>query len=338
VVSTGGGISSGGAGTGGLASSGGQAAAGSSTAGNSSGGNVPGGGSSNAGNAGRAFGGSVGLGGASAGGSGGKGNGGTPVSTGGSGGGGSTAPMPSMGCGKSSGRPTSANVPNTIVSFPDGYDGSTPMPLVFGFHGAGRTNEQFRTADARTQGGDLEKQFVMAYLKSAGSGWVIGADTSRLDTALAEISNNYCIDTRRVFATGHSSGAQFIVQLLCAKDRRFRAIAPVASSVYCQSWEPIPTLLIHGKADSQRGDDADGKKDLAPYVSSNGCGTSSMPYSAVAGCTSGSTQVAPGCVEYQGCSKAMIWCNHNDPNYSGTNHGWPCFANKAIFDFFSAQK
>jgi hypothetical protein len=29
-----------------------------------------------------------------------------------------------------------------------------------------------------------------------------------------------------------------------------------------------------------------------------------------------------------------IWCSHNDPSYSGTQHGIPCFAIKAMYDFF----
>jgi len=29
-----------------------------------------------------------------------------------------------------------------------------------------------------------------------------------------------------------------------------------------------------------------------------------------------------------------IWCSHNDPSYSGTEHGVPCFAIKAMSDFF----
>jgi poly(3-hydroxybutyrate) depolymerase len=245
--------------------------------------------------------------------------------------------MPSMGCGRATGKPSSANVANAIVTFPDAYDGNTPMPLLFGFHGAGRTNEQFRTVDARTQGTDLEKRFVMVYLKSAGSGWVVNTDTGRVNTAFDTMKAMYCIDLNRVFATGHSSGAQMITQMLCANDRRFRAVAPVASSVYCSRWtNPLPVLLIHGRNDSERGNtsqDADGRKDLAPYVSSSMCGSTTMPYD-VAGCTSGSTQVMPGCVSYQGCQAPLIWCQLNDQNYSNTNHGWPCFANKAMHDFF----
>jgi poly(3-hydroxybutyrate) depolymerase len=255
----------------------------------------------------------------------------------GSGAGGGAVAMPSAGCGRMTGKPTSASVANAIVTFPDAYDGNTPMPLVFGFHGAGRTNDQFRTVDARTQGTDLEKHFVMVYLKAAGSGWVVNTDTARVNTAFDTMKSMYCIDQNRVFATGHSSGAQMITQMLCANDRRFRAVAPVASSAYCTKWNnPLPVLLIHGKNDSERAStsqDADGRKDLAPYVSSSMCGTTTTPYD-VAGCTSGSTQVVPGCVSYSACQAPLVWCQHNDPNYSNTNHGWPCFANKAMHDFF----
>jgi hypothetical protein len=98
-------------------------------------------------------------------------------------------------------------------------------------------------------------------------------------------------------------------------------------------------MPIHGRNDTERAStsqDADGRKDLAPYVASAQCGATTTPYTSVAGCTSiaGGAQVDPGCVSYDGCAVPLIWCNHNDPNYSNTNHGWPCFANKAIFDFF----
>jgi len=255
-----------------------------------------------------------------------------------SGSGGSASAVPSEGCGKG-GRPSSSNVPNTIVSFPATYDGDNPMPLLIGLHGAGRTNDQFRTVDARTQNTVIEEHSVVAYIKAAGSGWVLNTDRSRIDAAIDAISESYCIDTNRVFATGHSSGAQMIVQLLCGGYDRFAAIAPVASSMYCASWDPIPTFLVHGANDSERAStnqDADGRKDLGPYVTSNGCDMTTMPFT-VPACTGGSASVDPGCVNYQGCDAPLIWCQHNDPNYSNTNHGWPCFANVAIDAFLSGQ-
>ena len=83
--------------------------------------------------------------------------------------------------------------------------------------------------------------------------------------------------------------------------------------------------------------DANGLKDLAPYLSSNDCATDAQPY-AQAGCSSGGKQVEPGCVEYQGCAERTLWCHHDDPQYGTTNHGWPCFANAAIDVFFSGVK
>jgi hypothetical protein len=49
---------------------------------------------------------------------------------------------------------------------------------------------------------------------------------------------------------------------------------------------------------------------------------------------SGRPQVNPGCNAYDGCAVPTIWCAHNDPSYSGTQHGVPCFAIKAMYDFF----
>jgi poly(3-hydroxybutyrate) depolymerase len=144
------------------------------------------------------------------------------------------------------------------------------------------------------------------------------------------------VDESRVFATGHSSGAQFIVQLLCRGESRFKAVAPVASSMYCPSWDAIPALVIHGRNDMERArtnQDADGRRDLGPYLASNSCQMSSMPV-AVAGCTSGGAAVDPGCTAFDGCSQPLTWCSHDDPSYSNTNHGWPCFASRAMFDFF----
>jgi len=36
----------------------------------------------------------------------------------------------------------------------------------------------------------------------------------------------------------------------------------------------------------------------------------------------------------RGCKAPTIWCSHDDPAYSGTMHGVPCFGMKAIYDFF----
>jgi polyhydroxybutyrate depolymerase len=258
-----------------------------------------------------------------------------------------TAGGPSAGCGKGSGVPTNVAVPNTIVTFPASYDGSTPVPLLFAFHGAGRTNMDMRTVDSRTVGGALENTYVMAFVKSAGNAWDLNTDYPRFEAVLDQMLEDYCIDTDHLFAMGHSSGAQFISQMLGSpqvRETRFAGVVPVSSSRSNNpAWSPVPTMLIHGLADTQRPNDANGAIDITQYTESNQCtgGTQAMN---VPACTSiaDNSQVTPGCVQYTGCATPTLFCNHNDPNYidNGTpsNHGWPCFANGQILAFFESLR
>jgi len=339
----------GGAGNGGSSGAGGAAAGGiSGSAGGGVGGIAGGpqggagaGGVAGAGGIAGADGGLAGGGASGSAGSGGATAGAAGASGGGSGGGSSkSGVMPSAGCGKSSGTPMNVNVPNAIVTFPDGYDGSTPVPMMFGFHGAGRTHQEFQTVDARMVGTDLEENFAMVYLKAAGSGWA-SSDKSRLDTAYDQMVTDHCIDLNRVFATGHSSGAHFIEILLCDGDERLSAVALVAGSKQCDSWDAaVPSMLIHGTNDQERVSlgDANGQQELAPFVTSNQCDTSTTPYAGVMACNSMYNQAAVdnGCVAYDGCSQPFVFCSHDDQNYSGTNHGWPCFANQTMFAFLGS--
>jgi hypothetical protein len=294
--------------------------------------------SSGAGGAGGAGGGAAGLsgGGGTAGVAGSAGAGASGASGAGAGGASAHVAVPSAGCGKS-GRPSGGEVVvagSHIYSFPESYDGTTPSPLIMAFHAAGNGNDQLRNI---TRGSTLDQHFVMAFPKSTGNGWSPNTDRASIDARYEELLASYCIDESRVFATGHSSGAQLVVQLMCSGDDRFAAIAPIASSAYCSSWDtPIPSLIIHGVDDEERAktnQDADGAKDLAPYLLSNQCGKTTTPH-AQAGCSSSGGQVDPGCVQYEGCVEPTIWCHHDDPQYGTTNHGWPCFANDAIDAFF----
>lgn len=251
----------------------------------------------------------------------------------GSGGGESLPPEASAGCGMSSSGV--GNINDAIVTFPAGYDGSTPMPMIFGFHGANRTNTQFQNDDARTKGHALESAYIMVYLKSDGSDWLAASNKNKVDNVYNTMLTNNCVDTNRVFAIGHSSGAQFITTLLCGGDDRFLGVAPVAGGIIgqCNSHPAINALYIHGAGDKERGNNGQSVVDL--LTSENSCSANSSPYDQ-AGCQSGGTAVNPGCKEYADCSHRTIWCSHNDPNYNNTNHGWPCFANDAIKTFFDS--
>ena len=224
-----------------------------------------------------------------------------------------------------------------IYDFPASYDGRTPMPLLIALHAAGNPYTQL---EGLSNGTRLETSFVRAFPKSAGSAWVFATDAAHVTTVYADLLANYCIDTSRVFATGHSSGAQMVVQMLCASggETRFRAVAPVAASRYCTRVMPVPVMYIQGMMDAMRGN-GNGMDVVQVFTASNSCGTTNVPYASVPTCTSTFDRmtVNPGCVTYQGCGKPTVWCSHNDHGYNATDgfeHGWPCFASNAMADFF----
>lgn len=319
-----GGGSGGAIGSGGLSNASGGAASGGMNNGSSSGGAASGGAQSGSsgGTDGAASGGAASSGGATASGGDSSGDG--------SGGGTAKAVDPSAGCDAGS---TTFTIPNGQVGFPKGYDGSTPVPVLFAFHGAGGNESSLRNQWGNTAIGD---KYLMIYLKSAGSQWTHQADRTRVEESYAAVMANGCVDQNRVFAVGHSSGAQMIVQLLCNDFTDFDAVIPVASSVYCQSWDPIPVLNFHGLDDQERCayglDDCDGRKDIVPYRTSNGCTETKLPADLDVG-SSCSGNIDPGCVEFEGCSEPTFFCNHNDPQYGTSNHGVPCFATPAMMDF-----
>lgn len=248
----------------------------------------------------------------------------------------SEEPMPSAACGSGAQMPN-LNLQNTLISVPSGYDGITPVPVVIAFHAAGNGNDQMRSIIGST----FQDEYIMLYPKSGGNEWNNQADSSKVDAIFDALDAGACYDKNRVFAAGHSSGAQFIVQRLCAGESRWRAVSPVASSVYCSSWDPIPALVIHGIGDREREayglNDGDGEKDIVPYRTSNSCSESFTPVE-VDGCMSGGVNVDPGCRDFDDCVERTRWCQHTDPQYDTSHHGVPCFGARVMKDFFDMYR
>ena len=282
--------------------------------------------------------------GGSAGGRGGSGGGSAGATgSGGSGGTGpSTTPSPSADYGKS-GRPSGGKVEvsgQSLHYFPTSYDGTKPFPLLIALHACGNANTEFVNL---TNGNGLDTTYVRTFPNTPDSGqcWSnYSGDISRILSQFDDIMDKYCIDKNRVFATAHSSGAQMLVNILShktdAQHLNLRGVAPVAADPYNVA-VPMPVMYIDGKMDNQRSADS-AKNTVARFRTANMCSDTSKAYTAVASCTStdGShPTVDPGCIIYDNCTVPTIWCSHNDPSYSGTQHGVPCFAMKAMADFFA---
>jgi polyhydroxybutyrate depolymerase len=266
------------------------------------------------------------------------------TSSGGSGGssGGSAAVDKSAGCGKAPPQPGSAGSPLNIANHqyyvkpPMNYDNATPYRVIFGFHPSGNPidwaekNLGFDKTDAATQA-------IMVYPKSAGNGWE-QVDIALFDPLYDQIINNYCVDKARVFATGESSGGDYSSVLGCEKADKVRAVGPTAAKPMAGvGLNPnsrtcvgiASAYVIHGKNDSVVGADA-GIQTRDFHLAKNHCGTMTVP-------VEGYTDTLSNCVEYQGCDEGypVFWCQHTDPEYSNTNHGWPKFAGRFLWEKFS---
>lgn len=79
-------------------------------------------------------------------------------------------------------------------------------------------------------------------------------DTGFVGALLDRVADRFCVDTRRVFATGLSSGGFMASYLACRLPDRIAAVATVAGSVYydqpeCGTGRAVPVLAFHGSAD-----------------------------------------------------------------------------------------
>lgn len=274
--------------------------------------------------------------------------GGAAGSSAGSGGGGNTRPSP--GCEAGGGRPAGGTVSTSsyYFTFPETYDGQTPFPVLIGFHGCGGVNRGTGINDTEyvrlTRNTPFEDEYVVAVPISQDTGgcWNYGNDIARVRAMYDDLVQDHCVDQGRFFATGHSSGANFIGEIQNTQHTEdaehigFKGIAPVAGSPQTIG-TPVPVMYIQGIMDAER-NNSDGANVVERFRSANMCMDTYTDYSEVMGCQSRYNQAAvdPGCRLYDGCSVKTVWCRHNDGDYNGTMHGVPCFAMQAMHDFFQS--
>lgn len=261
--------------------------------------------------------------------------------------GGSSGANPSGGCGGARGAVgyaakqsiQAAGKARTYGLFvPEGYDGSRALPLVFVFHGSGGSGDSIRKSyplEGVANGGG-----IFVYPDGNGGEWNLDAkadknpDIALFDALTGELSTRYCVDKRRIFATGYSNGGYFANQLGCRRGNTLRAIASHAGGgpfgdndeydergdLVCPE-SPVAALLAHGAGDSSVGID-EGEKSLAHWRRANGCQEGSRPY-----------DPSP-CVAYDGCnaSRPVVWCK-----VPGLGHVvWPENGSKVTWAFFTS--
>jgi len=157
---------------------------------------------------------------------------------------------------------------------PTAHDGETPMPLVVDLHGYSEGAEVHRLGSGMGAFGEAEGfatitpngQANPVPLWAATSGSV---DSDFLDLVLDEAEANLCIDTNRVYFTGHSNGAFMTSAMVCDHADRIAAAAPVSGIQLidgCDPANPVPIVTFHGTEDP-----------FVPYSGGVGSAVSKLP-------------------------------------------------------------
>lgn len=146
---------------------------------------------------------------------------------------------------------------------PADYSPTTGAPVIVNYHGTGGTPEGVDAFSSDlSQKANARGYIVVAPQALSGQAstarWVVpGFGTTPDDVAmtralLAQIQNDYCVDTQRQFATGFSSGGAMSTFLACEASDIFAGVVPGGGvnlvDPSCNKG-PIPMFAYHGTAD-----------------------------------------------------------------------------------------
>ncbi|WP_243407289.1 alpha/beta hydrolase family esterase [Frankia canadensis] len=143
------------------------------------------------------------------------------------------------------------------MSIPTHYDGRRAYPLLFDFHGF-KADGVLEEQRSRMGAVGPARGFLVVTPDALGvpTRWntpgdpVKADDLGFVDALLTDLGGRFCLDARRVYATGHSNGAEFAAALVCHSGR-FAAVAMVSSTseARCPAGRAPATMAVHGTAD-----------------------------------------------------------------------------------------
>jgi polyhydroxybutyrate depolymerase len=231
-----------------------------------------------------------------------------------------------------------------VLRYPKAYDPKHRYPVVFLFHGTGGSGAEYDYSGVEQAAPKGAAIFVLpvgldyAWAKAnwpgaKKMGWETFNDNTRdldfFDVLWARVQDDYCVDTTRVFASGHSIGGFMTNYIACVRGDVLRAVAPISGggpdpyflqNQVCASAN-VAARVIHG-IDDNVVQFAFGKTSLLYYVKQAGCGSKAV-----------ATTPSP-CVRYQGCKAGLPvdMCA-----FSGVGHSkfdWPKLG-PTIWGFFA---
>lgn len=189
----------------------------------------------------------------------------------------SAASTPTSGCGSTSPGSTTLSLVvrglqrTVIVHVPKSTGGRSPLALVLNLHGSGSTalEQEVLTKMNGTANAD---GFIVAYPQAlfpdgTGFDWNVPGvplvhersvkskarnDVKFLTLLVGILEQKYCVNAKKVYATGFSGGAREASQLACDDSAIFAAVAPVSGlrrPTPCPTNRAVPVISFHGLLD-----------------------------------------------------------------------------------------
>ena len=280
------------------------------------------------------------------------------------------------------------------VHIPAGLDLTRPAPLVFAFHGGGQTITQFEGFAHIIPKSDaagfilVEPEGTIALpgltpgtldVWNAGNCCELAAqintnvdDVSFVRAMIDTITQQVCVDPKRIFATGFSNGGMLSHRLACELSDKIAAIAAVSGGIgnvdldvmppetlfQCNPSRQVPVMHIHGTQDAcYPFDGGFGPLSLATFISApttvegwltrNGCSTGPPTNVLSNGAASCNLYPCPHAGEVEFCTidgGGHYWPGGDDwagsEVFCGSNQGVrsaDLIANDAIWSWFQAH-
>lgn len=152
-----------------------------------------------------------------------------------------------------------------IVYVPASYSASTPVPVLFNFHGySSNASQQLFYGDFRQIADTAGFLIVLPEGTNDGTGtshfnvgWGGSSvnDVAFTSALLDTLINDYAVDETRVYSTGMSNGGFMSYHLACNLSSRIAAVGSVTGSMVaateanCNANHPTPIIEIHGTND-----------------------------------------------------------------------------------------
>jgi poly(3-hydroxybutyrate) depolymerase len=218
-----------------------------------------------------------------------------------------------------------------VLRAPDNYDNTRPYRVVLAYHWFNGTAQQVADGSGTAPGAfyglwnQAGGSTIFVAPEGLSGGWANtnGRDLTFTDDVLAQVQNDLCVDTTRVFASGFSFGGSMAYALGCARSNVFRGVAVYSGaqlSGSCTPTTPLAYYASHGVSDSVI-PISSGRTLRDRFVTANGCTAQTPPEP-----SGGGTHI---CTTYQGCSagRPVTWCgfdgDHNPaPRDSGQSSSW----------------